>query len=64
MMRCKGTCVLYCVSTRVDGRMYNGRKRCMTCEAYFETHGNFCPCCGTKMRNGPRNNRYRGRNTR
>jgi len=55
-MSCKGTCVLNKAS---PGRYVNGQKRCQVCNIYLKWEGFYCPCCGHKLRTGPRNTKYK-----
>ena len=49
-MTCKGICVLY----KASGRYATGHKRCQQCDLFIEWDGLWCPCCGYKLRIGPR----------
>ena len=50
-MVCKGICIHH----KASGRYANGHKRCQTCDLFVEWDGVFCPCCGSRLRIGPRN---------
>jgi hypothetical protein len=51
-MTCKGICIRY----KADSNNYaNGQKRCQICDLFMQWDGIFCPCCGYKLRNRPRN---------
>jgi uncharacterized Zn finger protein (UPF0148 family) len=50
-MPCKGICIHH----KASGRYANGHKRCQTCDLFVEWDGVFCPCCGSRLRIGPRN---------
>ena len=36
------------------GRYAAGQKRCQICEMYVKWDGIWCPCCGCRLRIGPR----------
>lgn len=47
---------------RVEGQVYRylgGCKRCNICEIFLKTDGNSCPCCGSKLRQNPRDTKYK-----
>ena len=49
-MPCKGICIRH-----KDSRGYaNGHKRCNHCSLYIKWDGLWCPCCGCRLRMGPR----------
>jgi uncharacterized Zn finger protein (UPF0148 family) len=50
-MPCKGICIHH----KASGRYANGHKRCQTCDLFVEWDEVFCPCCGSRLRIGPRN---------
>ncbi|MFL6406847.1 MAG: hypothetical protein ACJ71F_07240 [Nitrososphaeraceae archaeon] len=50
-MPCKGICIHH----KASGRYANGHKRCQICDLFIKWHGVFCPCCGSRLRMGPRN---------
>jgi hypothetical protein len=49
-MTCKGICVRHKASCSYN----NGNKRCQICEIFIKWDGLRCPCCGYRLRNGPR----------
>ena len=49
-MSCKGICVRY----RASNNYANGQKRCQICEIFIKWDGLWCPCCGCRLRMGPR----------
>jgi hypothetical protein len=54
-MICKGICIRHKAYKPVgSGRYANGQKRCQICELFIRWDGIFCPCCGCRLRNGPR----------
>ena len=54
-MVCKNICVDYKAKKPVDGMRYlAGQKRCQNCQVFINWEGIRCPCCGTKLRAGPR----------
>ena len=49
-MPCKGICICH-----KGSRGYaTGNKRCQRCEIFIKWDGLWCPCCGYRLRNGPR----------
>jgi hypothetical protein len=38
---------------------YEDYKRCTPCGCYIQYDGNFCPCCGCKLRVRANNKKYR-----
>jgi hypothetical protein len=40
---------------KASGRYANGHKRCQICDLFIKWYGVFCPCCGSRLRMGPRN---------
>ena len=54
-MVCKGTCIRHKAPKPFgSGRYATGQKRCQICEIFIKWDGIFCPCCGYKLRLGPR----------
>jgi len=54
-MVCKGICIRHKASGPISsGRYATGQKRCQICEMYVKWDGIFCPCCGCRLRIGPR----------
>jgi hypothetical protein len=54
-MVCKGTCIRNKASGPISsGRYATGQKRCQICEMYVKWGGLWCPCCGCRLRIGPR----------
>jgi len=54
-MSCKGICIRHKESGPISyGRYANGQKRCQICEIFIKWDGVWCPCCGCRLRNGPR----------
>ena len=39
---------------KVSGRYAAGQKRCQICEIFIKWDGLWCPCCGCRLRMGPR----------
>ena len=37
-----------------SGRYATGQKRCQICEIFIKWDGLWCPCCGCRLRIGPR----------
>ena len=54
-MGCKGICVRYKACRPRSGMRYeSGQKRCQTCEIFISWQDLWCPCCGYRLRIGPR----------
>ena len=54
-MVCKGICIRHKAYKPVgSGRYAIGQKRCQIYEIFIKWDGTFCPCCGYRLRNGPR----------
>jgi len=61
-MVCKGTCVRHkAMKPRnpVISRYSTGQKRCQICETFLIWDGLWCPCCGYRLRTGPRNSKFK-----
>ena len=58
-MTCKGMC-LYpkAIKESIRGYYVSGQKHFQACELFIEWKG-LCPCCGSKLRTGPRNMKYK-----
>jgi rRNA maturation endonuclease Nob1 len=54
-MTCKGICIRH----KASGRYAAGHKRCQVCELFIQWEGLFCPCCGSRLRIGPRNIKFK-----
>ncbi|HJT48582.1 MAG TPA: hypothetical protein VJ729_10420 [Nitrososphaeraceae archaeon] len=54
-MPCKGICIRH----KVLGPYANGHKRCNECGLFIKCDGVYCPCCGHKLRTGPRKLKYK-----
>jgi hypothetical protein len=54
-MPCKGICIRY----KTSGRYATGNKRCHQCNLFIKWDGLLCPCCGYKLRIGPRHSKYK-----
>ena len=62
MQVCKGFCNKVEVKkiNPKDSGMYDlGYKRCKTCDKFVEWDEPRCPCCGTLLRNKPKNSHLR-----
>ena len=60
-MVCKGICSRHQAMRPSSGRRYLiGQKRCNVCQIFINWQSFWCPCCGYRLRNKPRNkkNRY------
>jgi hypothetical protein len=54
-MVCKGICIRHKASGPIiSGRYATGQKRCQICEIFIKWDGLWCPCCGCRLRIGPR----------
>jgi hypothetical protein len=54
-MVCKGICIRHKASGPISsGRYATGQKRCQICDLFIKWEGIWCPCCGYRLRNGPR----------
>ena len=59
-MACKGICQRHkALKPNRGGRYLAGQKRCQGCEIYIIWKGNFCPCCGNRLRTKPRNRKFK-----
>jgi len=59
-LTCKGVCVRHKASKpKGIGRYASGQRRCQICEIYIKWEGLWCPCCGYRLRNKPRNITYK-----
>ena len=59
-MVCKGICSRHkAVRPRTGKRYLSGQRRCQNCAIFINWPGFYCPCCGYRLRNKPRNKRYR-----
>ena len=61
MQRCKGTCLRHKATRPNTGMRYLlGQKRCQVCQIFIVNwQGLFCPCCGCRLRNKPRNGKFK-----
>ena len=54
-MICKGVCICHKACKLLgSGRYAAGQKRCQICEIFIKWDGLWCPCCGCRLRMGPR----------
>ena len=54
-MVCKGVCIRHKAFGPISyGRYAAGQKRCQIGEIFIKWDGIFCPCCGCRLRIGPR----------
>ena len=61
-MVCKGICILHKAYKPVGSttsRYAIGQKRCQICEIFIKWEGLSCPCCGYKLRVGPRQYKHK-----
>jgi hypothetical protein len=54
-MACKGICIRY----KSYRRYAAGSKRCNQCNLFIKWDGLWCPCCGYRLRNGPRGFKFK-----
>ena len=55
-MVCKGICSRHKAMRPSTGMRYSiGQKHCNVCQIFINWQGFFCPCCGYRLRNKPRN---------
>ena len=60
-MTCKGLCDKYTRKHRHHTSRYGGgQKRCKHCSVFLVWDGVFCPCCGYRLKTGPKAS-YRAR---
>lgn len=60
MLVCKGQCIVkYETKKTVAKARENGYKRCSKCLVFIKYEGIYCPCCGVRLKNSPRNNKSR-----
>lgn len=55
-LSCKGTCKFW---EAEKPRYAKGVPRCNICEIFLKWEGLFCPCCGYRVRLGPKNKKTR-----
>jgi hypothetical protein len=61
-MTCKGICIRHKAHKPVgSGRYAAGQKRCQICEIFIKWDGLSCPCCGCRLRNGPRSFKFKAK---
>jgi hypothetical protein len=59
-MVCKGICIRHKAHKPFGSSRYGtGNKRCQICEIFIKWEGLCCPCCGYKLRIGPRHFRLK-----
>ncbi len=56
-MTCKGICIRH----KASYRYATGNKRCQVCEIFIKWDAVFCPCCGYRLRNGPRSFKFKAK---
>ena len=54
-MACKGICIRH----KASGRYAAGSKRCHQCNLFIKWDGLLCPCCGCRLRTGPRHFKFK-----
>ncbi|HII36810.1 MAG TPA: hypothetical protein HA319_07465 [Nitrosopumilaceae archaeon] len=59
-MICREICVKYKAYRTLRGSRYTtGQKRCNLCNIFLKWDGLFCPCCNYKLRQRPRNRKFK-----
>jgi len=54
-MVCKGICLRLKAMRPKSGKRYLiGQKRCQVCQVFINWLSFWCPCCGYRLRSGPR----------
>ena len=57
---CKGVCQRNkAIRPSTGNRYLIGQKRCQACQVFIYWQGLFCPCCGCRLRNKPRNRKFK-----
>ena len=57
-MSCKGICIRH---KAASNNYANGQKRCQIFEMFIKWDGLSCPCCGYRLRNGPRSFKFKAK---
>ena len=61
-MTCKGICIRHKAQKPVgSGRYATGQKRCQICDLFIKWDGIWCPCCGCRLRIGPRHYKHKAK---
>ena len=61
-MVCKGICIRHKAHKPFGSSRYGtGNKRCQICEIFIKWEGLCCPCCGCRLRNGPRSFKFKAK---
>jgi hypothetical protein len=61
-MSCKGICIRHKASGPISyGRYATGQKCCQIYELFIKWNGLSCPCCGNRLRNGPRSFKFKAK---
>lgn len=59
-MPCKGICIRFKGKKRAAQSWYVENNRCNTCSIFIAGKDKLnCPCCGYRLRNTPRNGKYK-----
>jgi rRNA maturation endonuclease Nob1 len=59
-MTCKGICSRHrAIKPKIGQRYTIGQKRCQVCQIFIYWEGLFCPSCGGRLRNRPRNSKFK-----
>lgn len=57
---CRLICKEYkAIKSHSGSRYEEGQKRCQLCVLFLKWEGNWCPCCGYRLRNKPRAGQYK-----
>jgi len=61
-MVCKGICVRHKALKPVGASRYSqGQRHCQICQTFLKWDGLWCPCCGYRLRIGPRNVKFKAK---
>jgi len=52
---CKNTCIKHRAKKQKLGYYPTGHKRCLICCIFLKWDGLYCPCCGAKLSQTPKN---------
>lgn len=59
-MSCRGICKRYKGTKGPSGTWYTLNRRCNHCAVFIKGREKIdCPCCGYRMRSGPRSKKYK-----
>ena len=55
------SCNRICIRHKGSRGYATGNKRCNHCNLYIKWDGLLCPCCGYKLRVGPRHSKFKAK---